>query len=135
MEFEGEYLYGKRINKETEKFIEFKEGYICQKDKYGNKIFEGEYLRSEQNGKGKEYNDNEKLIFEGEYLNGKKWKGLGKEYYSNGQLKFEGKYSFGKKWNGIGYDKNNNIINQFTKGKGYITEYDENGVLEFQGNI
>ena len=33
-------------------------------------IFEGEYLNGQRNGKGKEYNDG-KLIFEGEYLNGK----------------------------------------------------------------
>ena len=34
-------------------------------------IFEGEYLNGKRNGKGKEY-DNNKIIFEGEYLNGKK---------------------------------------------------------------
>ena len=28
-----------------------------------------------RNGKGKEYNDNGDLIFEGEYLNGKRWNG------------------------------------------------------------
>ena len=31
-------------------------------------IFEGEYLNGKRNGKGKEYYDNDKLIFEGEYL-------------------------------------------------------------------
>ena len=31
--------------------------------------FEGEYLNGERNGKGKEYNKNGKLEFEGEYLN------------------------------------------------------------------
>ena len=35
-------------------------------------IFEGEYLNGKRNGKGKEYNSEGKLIFEGEYLNGKK---------------------------------------------------------------
>ena len=35
-------------------------------------IFEGEYLNGKRNGKGKEYNDNGQLIFEGEYLDGKK---------------------------------------------------------------
>ena len=39
------------------------------------------------NGKGKEYN-NDKLLFEGKYLNGKRH-GKGKEYNDNGELKFE----------------------------------------------
>ena len=37
---------------------------------YFNLEFEGEYLNGLINGKGKEYYDN-KLIFEGEYLDGK----------------------------------------------------------------
>jgi antitoxin component YwqK of YwqJK toxin-antitoxin module len=37
-------------------------------------IFEGEYLNGQRNDKGKEYYDNETLKFEGEYFNGKKWK-------------------------------------------------------------
>ena len=36
-------------------------------------IFEGEYLNGKRNGKGKEYNKEGKLIFEGEYLNGFKF--------------------------------------------------------------
>ena len=38
------------------------------------------------NGKVKEYDDNGKLKFEGEYLNGKKWNWKGKEYDDNGKL-------------------------------------------------
>ena len=39
---------------------------------YNNKLqSEAEYLYREKNGKGKEYYDG-KLIFEGEYLNGKR---------------------------------------------------------------
>ena len=34
-------------------------------------IFEGEFLKDERNGKGKEYIDG-KLVFEGHYLNGKR---------------------------------------------------------------
>ena len=40
-------------------------------------LFEGEYLKGKKNGKGKEYNQDGKLIYEGEYLNGVrngKWK-------------------------------------------------------------
>ena len=37
----------------------------------GEIIFEGEYLHGKRNGKGKEYL-NGKIIFEGEYLNGER---------------------------------------------------------------
>ena len=50
-------------------------------------IFEGEYLNGDRNGKGKEYYDNGKLKFEGEYLNGKIWNGKG--YNIKGILEFE----------------------------------------------
>ena len=39
---------------------------------------------------GKEYNDNGNLKFEGEYLEGKRWKG--KKFNENGELIFEGEY-------------------------------------------
>ena len=55
-----------------------------------NIIFEGEYLNGKKwNGKGKEYNKDGKLRFEGEYLNGKRWNGKVKEYYDDGKLLFE----------------------------------------------
>ena len=58
----------------------------------------------ENNGLGKEYKLNtDILIFEGEYLNGKK-NGKGKEYYENDQIKFEGEYLNGKIIEGKGYD-------------------------------
>ena len=53
MEFEGEYLFDKKYNGK---------GF----DNYGNIIYE----LINGNGRIKEYNDNGKLIFEGEYLNG-----------------------------------------------------------------
>ena len=50
---------------------------------------------------GKEYNNyNNNLIFEGEYLNGKRWNGKGKEFHKN-KLIFEGEYLNGKR-NGKG---------------------------------
>ena len=48
------------------------------------------------NGKGNEYDYEGKVVFEGEYLNGKK-NGKGKEYFNNGLLKFEGEYFEGKR--------------------------------------
>ena len=61
-------------------------------DENGNIIYE---LKN-GNGKVKEYYHN-KLIFEGEYLNGQRWNGKGKEYNYNGELEFEGEYLNGKK--------------------------------------
>ena len=58
-----------------------------------------------KNGQGKEFILNTNfLIFEGEYLKGEK-NGKGKEYYYGGKLKFEGEYLNGKRWNGKGYNK------------------------------
>ena len=50
-------------------------------------IFEGEYLNGKRNGKGKEYYYYGKLKIEGEFLNGEK-NGKIKEYYDNGNLEF-----------------------------------------------
>ena len=73
-------------------------------------LYEGEYLNGRRNGKGKEF-DNIKLItFEGEYLKGKR-NGHGKEYHLNSKIKFEGEYLNGER-NGKGkeYDINSNLI-------------------------
>ena len=65
-------------------------------------MFEGEYLNGKRwKGKGKEYNKDGRLIFEGEYLNGKRWNGNEKEYDYHGDIIFEGEYLNGKilkKW-------------------------------------
>ena len=82
LEFEGEYLNGKRNGNGKE--------YDC-----GILIFEGDYLNGKRNGKGKEYDYGE-LIFEGEYLNDKK-NGIGKEYDYAGKLVYKGEYKKGEK--------------------------------------
>ena len=46
--------------------------------------------------KGKEYDYNRRLLFEGEYLNGSKWKGRIKEYYKDELIL---KYGMGKEKN------------------------------------
>ena len=62
-------------------------------DKNSNIIYE---LKND-NGKIKEYNKYSKLIFLGEYLNGKR-NGKGKEYDKyNSKLEYEGEYLKGKK--------------------------------------
>ena len=74
--------------------------FIIQYNKKYQKIFDinnedykklsGRYLIINNKGIGKIYQTNNNiLIFQGKYLNGKK-NGKGKEYYENGQLKFEG---------------------------------------------
>ena len=46
----------------------------------------GKYKNEERNGLWKEYNLLGKLIFEGEYKNGKRLKGKAQEYSPNGKL-------------------------------------------------
>ena len=113
LEFEGEY-----IDKVTAKGKKY--------DSYGNLIFEGEYLNGRKwNGYEKKYDESnnleETLMIEGEILNGI-YNGKYKEYYENDKLKFEGEYLNGKKWNGKEYDINNNIY-EIKDGKGSIKEY------------
>jgi len=57
------------------------DGFRKEYNNLGNLIFEGEYLNGKRNGKGKEYNMFGELIFEGEYLNGNKWEGIGYDGY------------------------------------------------------
>ena len=122
--FKGEYLNGKKWNgigydDKNNLICEFKNGNGFIK-KYGIKdkiIFEGEFINGEGNGKAKEYYDNNKenycIKYEGEYLNGKR-NGKGKEYDKKGKLKFEGEFLNGKR-NG--------------KGK----EFNRFGLLKFEG--
>ena len=63
-------------------------------------IYEGEFLNGERSGKGKILYKNGKINYIGQFLHGKKH-GLGKEYDSNGELKFIGNYLYGEK-NGKG---------------------------------
>ena len=121
----------KRINwiyKEGKKNGKGKEYYILN-----NKIiFEGEYLNGKRNGKGKEYHYNDKLKYEGEYLNGKR-NGKENEYYYNGQLKFRGEYLNGKRWNGEEYSKEGKICLEIKQGNGFGIEYYYDGKLKYAG--
>ena len=76
----------KNININIMNYRHFKGRYIIYESKGIGKeydkndilIYEGEYLNGEKHGKGKRYKD-DNIIFEGEYLNGKR-NGKGKEY-------------------------------------------------------
>ena len=48
-------------------------------------IFEGEYLNGKRNGKGKEYGYDGSLKFEGEYLNGKRIEKVKQEGQKEGE--------------------------------------------------
>ena len=57
----------------------------------------------------------------------------GKEYDYNGNLLFEGEYLNGKKWTGKQYDIINNKIYEIINGNGFLKEYYINGDIEFEG--
>ena len=92
-------------------------------DYNGHLIYEGEYLNGERNGKGIEYNLFGKLIFEGEYLYGKR-NGKGKEYNDIDNLRFEGEYLDNERWKGNFFDENGNIIYELNKENNIVKEYD-----------
>ena len=72
--------------------------------------FEGKYLNGEKDGKGKEYHKIfGKVIFEGEYLKGKRWNGKGNVYDNEGNLINDEIYINGEK-----------NINKFTNNKNNI---------------
>ena len=111
--FEGKYLSGIKIegkgfNKNKDIIFEFKDGKGKEYYSNGKLKFEGKYFDFiRQNGKGydingneeleikngtgyeKEYDEDDNLIIQGEFLNGKR-NGKGKEYYHNGILLFKG---------------------------------------------
>jgi len=94
-------------------------------DDDNNLSFESEYLNGKRKGKGKEFYDNV-VIFDGIYLNRERNR-KGKEFYDDGKLKFDGIYLNGKR-NGKGkefYDDgklkfDGEYLNDLKcKGKGY----------------
>ena len=107
----------------TNKYIIYEDnGKVKEHNQYDILIFEGGYKNGERNGKGKEYNYDGDIIFDGEYLNGKR-NGKGKEYDDNGKLIFEGYYKNGKQWKGKGYN-NSQIRYELKDGNGFInTKY------------
>ena len=114
LEFEGDYYNGKKWSGK---------GY----DRNGNIIYEL------KNGKGliRRYLRND-LLYEYEYLKGEK-NGKGREYHSDNKLSFEGEYFNGKKWNGKSYYRNGNIIYVLKNGKGLVRGYlDDNLLYEYE---
>ena len=97
-------------------------------------IYEGEYLKGKRNGRGKEY-DAGLLIYEGEYKNGKR-NGKGTEYDYGNKI-FEGEYLNNKKWNGFQYEQedNNVYIFKYSCGCNHFDQYYKNESMKFEGKI
>ena len=69
-------------------------------------------------------------MFEGEYLNGKRWNAKGKEFNEYTKITINKEYLNGKIWYMIEYDESNNIINELLIRTGLIQEYDfENNLI------
>ena len=81
----------------------------------------------------KEYHE-DKLIFEGYYLNFKRH-GKGKEYDYKRNLLFEGEYLNGKRWEGIIYNKEKNLEFIIKNGNGKVKKniYNEHEIIIFKG--
>ena len=114
----GKIIEIKEYNKEGNIINELKDGKgkMNEYNENDDLIFEGEYLNGKRSGKGKEYDIYGNLIYEGEYLNDDR-SGKGKEYYFNDKIRFEGEYLFGRKWNVKEFDQNGNIIYELKNGK------------------
>ena len=97
------------------------------------KKISGYYKIGGKNGNCKLYDlETNNLIFEGEYLNGKK-NGKGKEYHINDKLKFEGEYLNGALWNIKGYNIYGELEFEIKNGNGKIREYNCEGKLIYEG--
>ena len=159
LKFEGEYLNGKRNGKGKEYHMNEKlkfEGVYLDGKKWNGQGYalDNEIIYKLENGKGlvKQYYEKNKMLFkefflipsskdaynnrlqfEGEYLNGTK-NGKGKEYYYNRRtLIFEGEYLDGKKWNGKIYDISKNESYDIKDGKGFVKILNNNETLEYEG--
>ena len=77
------------------------------------------------------------LIFEGEFLNNEKWNGILFYRYINKKILFKGEYKNGKICNGTGYKIYNNEIDfEIINGNGIYKKYHElTGYLKLIGNL
>jgi antitoxin component YwqK of YwqJK toxin-antitoxin module len=115
IQFDGEYLNGRRWNGQTYTFNGIKEfdiingeGYIREYNIHGIKTYEGDIVNGIKEGFGKDFSQG-KIEYEGIFKNGKR-EVEGVEYYSNGRKEYEGGYLGGER-NGKGkeYDFDDNL--------------------------
>ena len=70
------------------------------------------------------------LVYQGQFLNGKR-NGPGKEYYNNGKIiKFEGEYLNDKEWNGKGYNNKGETEYEIKNGIKIFWKKKKNGIIE-----
>ena len=72
------------------------------------------------------------MIFKGDYHNGRK-NGKGEEYYANGKILFRGEYLNGKRWNGKGYNQTEKKEYEIKNGIGKFIEYYDNNNIKLEG--
>ena len=130
----------KEINEYFRKYV-FKEG--CKRDKIDYKgkefnfeiklKFEGEYLNGKRNGKGTEYGYIDNILFEGEYLDGKRWNGNGIEFDKKKLKIFNCRYKNGKKISGKIYSNSGERRIEYEFNNGKVKEYDSMGNIIFEG--
>ena len=140
--FSGEYLnrirngYGEEYRLICDK-NEDKCDNISRKNSKLMKIFEGEYVNGERK-KGKEYNNCGKIVYDGEYLHGKR-NGKGKAYDKNGNMVYEGEFLNGMKHGkGIEYNRYDSVYEGeflFGKKNGKGKEYDYDNYNKFKHNF
>ena len=103
-----------------------KNGNVQEYDKKTNElIFEGKIKNGKWNGLGKIYKD-DKIIFEGIFLNGKEWEGKGTIYYYNESINHFEKYI-----GNISEGKMNGEGKKFSEYGRYVFEE----YLEYEGNF
>ena len=115
----------KIIKQKVNKKLEAYKGYLIFEGQYFlngilkvQNYFNTESLLDKWDGKLMEYQNGE-LIFEGDYLNGKRWNGKGKEYdFRDGKIRFDGEFLDGKKWDGKWYSDNNSKECEIKNGNG-----------------
>ena len=109
---------------------------IFGKDYVSYVSYEGEFLNGNRNGKGKEFDKYQSVIFEGEYINGKRWNGKGIEYDSKRNFLFKGTYFKGKKWIGKAREYNVHLFDyEYMNGEIIGKEFDDNNTLVFLGEF
>ena len=84
-------------------------------------LYEGNYIKGKKS-KGKEYDEKGKLKYEGEFSNGK-YNGLGKEYSYYGYLRYEGEFLDGVRWDGLYKEYlKGELINTLKYNRGYSSK-------------
>ena len=142
--YSGQWMSGKRDGKGTE----YRDGHA---------LYTGEWKNGIRNGKGKEMDESGRVVFVGEWKDGK---GKGKEMDADGNGVYEGEWWNGKrngvgevlkgtrwvghwkdgKMNGMGYEKDGNGVMKrgclFENGemKRVVQEFDEGKMVEYDEN-